>query len=196
RPRSLHLPLLFPLTAPPPRSTLFPYTTLFRSHALVRIGLAALERRPGGREPHRTQAQLLARQRRGHHREHQRAAPTEACSLTGQRAGGRVGCAELGDPYRLLLRGIPRRLADIPDEFAVLRFVRVLPAPDLTDDLALLLRQHLHVDHAEAVATHVAIPHPLDAHMPRIGGGEIHAFVHQPAERGRVRLVLRAEERI
>src|SRR5690606_40316229 len=84
RPRSLHLPLLFPLTAPPPRSTLFPYTTLFRSHALVRIGLAALERRPGGREPHRTQAQLLARQRRGHHREHQRAAPTEACSLTGQ----------------------------------------------------------------------------------------------------------------
>src|SRR5690606_41697068 len=37
--------LLFPMARPPPRSTLFPYTTLFRS--VQRQGQAILRQRPG-----------------------------------------------------------------------------------------------------------------------------------------------------
>src|SRR5207302_5809912 len=51
----------------PPSSTLFPYTTLFRSGLGATIPGSAGRRRPGGeRSPDRRGAQLLVRPRRGH----------------------------------------------------------------------------------------------------------------------------------
>src|SRR5438045_7786333 len=45
----LRTPFFFVTFRVPPRSTLFPYTTLFRSMAIPTMALKVLERRPAGR---------------------------------------------------------------------------------------------------------------------------------------------------
>src|SRR5207249_11467666 len=56
---SLHFSVLSSLLPPPPRSTLFPYTTLFRSPRSLRCG-----RRRGGRAPAAGRRRAAARRAR------------------------------------------------------------------------------------------------------------------------------------
>src|SRR5690606_40245181 len=52
---------------PPPRSTLFPYTTLFRSQLAANMGEASAHRQGGrGEDPRRLRTLAVLAQRRGH----------------------------------------------------------------------------------------------------------------------------------
>src|SRR3989449_2860535 len=55
----------------PPRSTLFPYTTLFRSHGQVELARVHAERRAGNRHPLRVSGELELRRRRPQLVEHE-----------------------------------------------------------------------------------------------------------------------------
>src|SRR3712207_5951616 len=150
----------------PPRSTLFPYTTLFRSHRLAWTGLGRHGAKPAGAEHvgGRQQAgdQVLRRQAR---RRYEGAVGERDAGVLRLCAGGGTGLPV--DAGRLVagpadLAGVVRREERADDELA--RLDQTYLAADLLDDADVLMAHRCRLRHrvGAAVGPEVRAAHAGD----------------------------------
>src|SRR5256885_12830287 len=107
----------------PPRSTLFPYTTLFRSHSVQKLPLPNIRKVPGNRG------------RRGHHRTHQMRPPTPALSSFKIAIAGRSAAfsrseehtSELQSPCNLVCRLLLEKKKDKNNLLLALQYTTPTP---------------------------------------------------------------------